>query len=93
MKSISIDFSQCKYPMDIHCEIKEKLKLPEWYGNNSDALWDMLVGFISTPIEITVIFKPEKEVSKNLKESVLRIIEIFKEAAAEDVEIKLNIEL
>ena len=34
MKSITINFSKCKYPMDLHSEIKEKLELPEWYGNN-----------------------------------------------------------
>ena len=38
MKNINIDFSACKYPMDLHNEIREKLGLPEWYGNNLDAL-------------------------------------------------------
>ena len=68
MKNIVIDFSKCKYPMDLHNEIREKLELPEWYGNNLDALWDMLTGFIETPININVIFKPETKVAENLKE-------------------------
>ena len=38
MKTVVINFSTCKYPMDLHSEIKEKLELPEWYGNNLDAL-------------------------------------------------------
>ena len=37
-KTVVINFSKCKYPMDLHSEIKEKLELPEWYGNNLDAL-------------------------------------------------------
>ena len=93
MKTVVIDFSKCKYPMQLHNEIREKLELPEWYGNNLDALWDMLTGFIETPINIKVIFKPENESVENLKESVLIIIETFKEAAEEYEEIKFNCEL
>ena len=93
MKIIVIDFSECKYPMDLHNEIREKLELPEWYGNNLDALWDMLTGFIETPVQITVIYKPENKAAENLKESVLKIIEIFKEASEEEEEIKFNCDL
>ena len=93
MKNIIIDFSKCKYSMDLHNEIRKKLELPEWYGNNLDALWDMLTGFIETPIEITVIYKPENKAAENLKENVLKVIETFKEAAQEDEEIKFSYEL
>ena len=93
MKTVVIDFSKCKYPLDLHNEIREKLELPEWYGNNLDALWDMLTGFIETPVSITVIFKPETKSSENLKESVLKIIETFKQAAIEDNEIRFSFEL
>lgn len=93
MKTIVIDFSECKYPLDLHNEIREKLELPEWYGNNLDALWDMLTGFIETPINIKVIFKPEIKSAENLKENVLKIIETFREAAEDDEEIKFNCEL
>ena len=93
MKTVVIDFSKCKYPMDLHNETREKLELPEWYGDNLDALWDMLTGFIETPIEVTVIYKPENKMAENLKESVLKVIETFKEASEEDEEIKINIKL
>lgn len=93
MKNIVIDFSKCKYPMDLHNEIREKLELPEWYGNNLDALWDVLTGFIETPVNITVVFKPETKATENLKENVLKIIETFNEASEEDEEIKFSYEL
>ena len=93
MKNIVIDFSKCKYPMDLHNEIRGKLELPEWNGNNLDALWDILTGFIETPIDINVIFKPATKAAENLKETVLKIIETFKEAAEEDEEIKFSYEL
>ena len=79
--------------MDLHSEIKEKLGLPEWYGNNSDALCDMLTGFIGTPVSITVNFKPKTTAAENLKENVLKIIEIFKEAAEDDEAIAFSCEI
>lgn len=41
-KSVELDFSSCKYIGSVQREIKEKLNLPEWYGENLDALWDAL---------------------------------------------------
>lgn len=93
MKTVIIDFSKCKCPMDLHDEIREKLELPLWYGNNLDALWDMLTGFIETPISISLFFKPESKNIENLRESVLKIIETFKEAEEYDDELKLHYEI
>ena len=93
MKTVIINFSKCKYPLDLHNEIREKLELPEWYGNSLDALWDILTGFSETPVSITVIFKPENKAAENLKENVLKVIETFKEASEEDEEIKFNFKL
>ena len=93
MKNIKIDFSWCKYPLDLHQEVKEKLNLPDWYGNNLDALWDMLTGFIETPINITILFKPKNNDTENMKEYVLRIIDLFTEAAQEHEEIILTCDL
>lgn len=37
---------------ELHIEIKEKLELPIYYGENLDALWDCLTGWIDLPIEV-----------------------------------------
>ena len=39
---IILDFSECKYLGEIHLMLKEKFGLPEYYGENWDALWDFL---------------------------------------------------
>ena len=39
---IILDFSKCKYLGEIHLMLKEKFGLPEYYGENWDALWDCL---------------------------------------------------
>ena len=39
---IILDFSKCKYLGEIHLMLKEKFGLPQYYGENLDALWDCL---------------------------------------------------
>lgn len=35
--------------------IKIKLKLPDWFGMNADALWDMLTGYVKLPCKFIFI--------------------------------------
>ena len=39
---IILDFSKCRYLGEIHLMLKEKFGLPEYYGENWNALWDCL---------------------------------------------------
>lgn len=86
---IIIDFSDCLYLDSIHNEIKKKLDLPDWYGKNSDALWDSLTGIIETPVEIEIIFKPETKAAQKMKPYVNQIVSVFKDAEKEYGEIEL----
>ena len=58
--------------------------------NDKVCLSGSVTGFIETPVSITVIFKPETKAAEALKENVIKIIETFKEAAAEDNGIKFS---
>lgn len=49
-----LDFSQCKTWGEVYREIKTKLELPDWCGENINAFWDALTGIMYTPAEITV---------------------------------------
>ena len=46
-----LDFTGCKYVVDLHNRIREALEFPEWYGRNWDALWDCLI--MEMPEEIS----------------------------------------
>jgi hypothetical protein len=39
---IVLDFSGCRYLSEVHKILKERFGLPEYYGENWDALWDCL---------------------------------------------------
>ncbi len=62
--------------------IQKKMELPDWFGKNADALWDMLTGYIEIPCEIILIgFGEEKN---NYNKKVLgMIIECFLDAEKE----------
>ena len=91
-KLIEIDFSNCKYIGSVHKEIKEKLELPEWYGENLDALWDVLIGIAQTPIIVKIIFKQQTISSKKLTPYINEVINVFNEAVEKCNEINVIIE-
>ena len=42
MKKITLTAADWKTPQDAHRALKEALSFPEYYGNNLDALYDVL---------------------------------------------------
>ena len=63
---------------DFHVKIKELLELPEYYGENLDALWDCLTGWINTPL--TLIWKDFHDSKENLGEYAEKILVLFEDA-------------
>ena len=87
-----LDFSECQYYEEIHQLIRQELELPEWYGRNLDALWDSLTGIMYLPAEITIIYHPKNK-NAGAAEEIGKIIEVFREAAAEYDEISLDLQI
>ncbi|WP_426446304.1 barstar family protein [Paenibacillus sp. S-38] len=52
MRRITLDGTRMATKEELHRELKDKLRLPEHYGNNLDALWDCLTGEVELPIEV-----------------------------------------
>ena len=77
LRRFRLDFSECRYLGEIYALIKSVLELPQWCGENLDALWDALTGIMYTPAEVTII--PEVR-RKELQEDVKEIISVFLEA-------------
>lgn len=92
LKTIVLDFSGCKYIGSLHKIIKEGFDLPEWYGNNSDALWDALIGLIEVPVKVKIVYHPKTSDTKKMKVYVDEIVSIFRKAEIQHHEIELNVD-
>lgn len=72
-----------------HAYLKEKLTLPDHYGENLDALWDCLSTDLS--LKKITIYKPAALI-ENLGTYGESIIEIFQEVANENQYTQVEIE-
>jgi len=41
-KEVTIDLTGCKHLLELYKIIKEALDIPQFYGDNLDALWDIM---------------------------------------------------
>ena len=55
MKTASIHFTDIGDYDDFYVQLKEKLTLPEFFGDNLDALYDSLTGFVELPLHIEFV--------------------------------------
>ncbi len=60
-----------------HIYIKESFNFPDYYGENLDALWDLLT---SRSTKIAIFLLHEEELYKNLGEYGKQITGVFREA-------------
>ena len=58
MKRIELDFSKCTDRSEVHAYLKEQFGFPDYYGNNLDALFDVL-GDIAEDLDI--VFMEDEE--------------------------------
>ena len=55
MKTIYIDFAEIGDYEEFYEQLKKKLELPEFFGDNLDALYDALTGFVEMPLHIEFV--------------------------------------
>ena len=71
-----------------HAHLKKRLRLPEWYGNNLDALNDCL-GEIGEPTWIVMRFAPM--LSQSLGEYGTRMIRVLEQATQENQNLRISL--
>ena len=84
MEEISLDGNSMVTKELAHGYLKNRLNLPDYYGENLDALWDIL-SVHSEPIEI-ILYNKEKLI-ENLGQYGQSIIELLKDISQENINI------
>ena len=51
-RRLVLDGDMLATPPDFHEHLKRELEFPDYYGNNLDAFWDMLTGWVETPLVV-----------------------------------------
>ncbi len=90
MKTINVDFNNVKYLMEIHKVLKDTFELPDYYGNNMDALWDCLNCSFNEPVMIKL--QNLDKLPKSLHENVEIMLNVFRDLENENEEVILKIE-
>ena len=73
-----VDFRDVEYYIEIHEVIKRDLDFPDYYGGNTDALWDCLTDMLGDPSYIEVF--GFENIEKRYKSEWDSIVRIFKKA-------------
>ena len=73
-----VDFSEVKYYAEIHEVLKRDLDFPDYYGGNTDALWDCLTDLLGEHTQIEIV--GFENVKKSYSQEWNSIIRIFKKA-------------
>ena len=84
IKERFLDNSKSSYIGEVNAAIKKEVDLPEWCGENLEALWDAVTGMMYTPANITIKTATKKTA---LQQSVNDIVTVFHEAEEEYHEI------
>jgi ribonuclease inhibitor len=77
-KNIQFDFYRIHTYKSFYRICKQKLQLPDFFGENLDALWDCLTGYIELPVSIQF-----ENVSSFQLKKFEKLISLLKEAEKE----------
>jgi ribonuclease inhibitor len=52
---VRIDFEDIGSYQDFYSKLSEQTELPEWFGNNLDAMYDWVTGIVDLPLHLVFV--------------------------------------
>lgn len=89
MDNIILNFTNCKYISEIYKVIKKEFDLPEYYGENLDALWDSLDCYCRENLLVQIVGL--NTLSKEMMEYMDEILGVFSNVHEENPNITFEI--
>lgn len=74
---VILDFTDCEHLGEIHLILKTKFGLPEYYGENWDALWDCLRYLWIDEEDVKVNIYGFLSLPDDLREYCVTMLEVF----------------
>jgi len=86
MTSITICGAEIESINEFHAFLKKEWELPAYYGENLDALWDCITGWIDLPVKVTWkdIEKSRERLGEKFVDEVLNLFEEAKRELGKD---------
>ena len=88
--NLRLDGASLQNRQQLHQEIAKQLCFPRYYGENLDALWDMLSSW-NTPLTITVV--NTQRLLQQMGDYGEALLQVLQEAAEENPIIQMTIDL
>ena len=89
MEKILLDFTGCNYISQIHKILKEGFDLPDYYGENWDALWDCLDYYCKYPLLVQI--KGLSTLAKEFDEEIKDMLEIFHDVTKDTPNVQFEV--
>ncbi|WP_339784483.1 barstar family protein [Paenibacillus sp. FSL R7-0313] len=90
MNTVILDGEDFASSAELHQQLKVKLKLPDFYGGNLDALWDCLTGTVELPLELR--WTNYRISEERLGNAAGRVRDLMLEVQAEQAGFQLRVE-
>ncbi|MFD0717491.1 barstar family protein [Paenibacillus sp. GCM10027626] len=90
MREVILDGGKINSRDQLHAFLKEALELPEYYGDNLDALWDCLTEEAGMPLTVRWLHFQKSE--EKLGEYSQLLLQLFRDAECELEDFRLLLE-
>lgn len=85
---ILLDGEKMKNKADTHRYLKKRLDLPSFYGNNLDALWDILT---TKSDNVDIVLYNHEAIYENMGDYGKSLVDVLNEAAIENKKVSFKV--